>query len=300
MIEKGRWPPATIFCGPSGVGKFLIARAVAQKLICGERRGCGDCPSCRQVEAETSGSLLIIQPESTQIKVHQAREVVRFMYLKNLTSARVVIINEAHRLNPQGANSLLKTLEEPPENSHLILVAPTLFGILPTIRSRSQLIRFTALRSEELAQIIDAKAPQWILSLGRADLAQEWLDLDEEAMMERTYGTWSLLLSGDVVGAFEKVKVQSKDIEEGRRTLWLWQQMLKAAWYLKWGRSTQPWTGEVVKNLSELSDQKLSVMALGLVQLEKDLLRHLDGSLCFENYFYKVNDLIFKGGGAIQ
>ena len=297
MLEKRRWPPTSIFYGPSSVGKFLTAQAVAQKLICQTQEGCGQCPPCQQVTARTSGSLLIIQPETTQIKAHQSREVVEFMQLKGLGVARTVIINEAHRLNSQGANILLKTLEEPPENSYLILITPSLSGILPTLRSRAQLIRFSSLPPEDLSQLIEA--PQWALSTGQIHLAQELMELDKNSEQERAYSTWSTLLKGDVTGAFQQTKEQNKNIEDNRHTLWLWQQMLKASWFLKLGRNSHLWTGDVIQRLSQLNHQQLSGITLGAVQLEKDLLNNLDSSLCFENYFYKVNNFIQGRGGPL-
>lgn len=287
-IASGRWPSTSIFYGPPGVGKFLVAKAVSQNLICG--KVCGHCGPCRRVEVEQSESLLIIQPETTQIKADQAREVVRSMYLKNLGLARVVIINEAHRLNSQAANILLKTLEEPPQNSYLILVSPTLSGLLPTIRSRSQVTRFSILGPHELGKIV--KAPDWALSVGRTDLVHELLDLDEEPIRDRTYGIWTLLFDGEVEEAFKKVKDLAKEAEESRRMVWLWQQMMKAAWVRKVGKRLLPWEGDVIEKLSKLGEDQLSEMVLGAFQLEKDIAAQLDRSLCFENYFYQVDGMI--------
>ena len=219
------------------------------------------------------------------------------MYLKNIGSARVVIINEAHRLNSQAANVLLKTLEEPPEESYLICVTSTLLGVLPTIRSRSQAVRFSTLKPDELGKVV--KAPPWALSVGRADLVNELLGLDEEPMRECTYGIWTLLLDGDVDGAFKKIKDQTKNREESCRTVWLWQQMLKAAWAHKVGRKHQPWKGEVIERLAELDENQLSGLVLGVVQLEKDLAAQLERSLCFENYFYKVDDFVQRCKGDL-
>ena len=297
MIENRRWPHASIFCGPMGVGKFLSARAVAQNLICATQKACGRCGPCLRVDVEQSESLLVIQPETAQIKVGQTREVLRFMYLKSLGPARVVIVNEAHRLNPQAANILLKTLEEPPEGSYLILVTSTLSGVLPTIRSRSQIMRFSTLEPNELGKVV--AAPEWALRVGRVDLVNELLNLDEESTKDRTYGVWTLLLDGNVDEAFKKIKDKAKDREESCRVIWLWQQMLKAAWTRKVGKILRPWEGKVIERLSELDEDQLSGMVLGVVQLEKDMRAQLERSLCFENYFYKVDDFVQGRGGEL-
>ena len=78
----GRWPPTAIFYGPSGVGKFLVAKAVAQNLTCSRQMACGSCSSCLKVEREESEFLHMVRPDRGQVRVEQAREVVQFMYLK--------------------------------------------------------------------------------------------------------------------------------------------------------------------------------------------------------------------------
>ena len=296
-IESGTWPPTSIFYGPPGVGKFLVARAVAQHLTCVTQTGCGHCGACQRVEVEESESLLTVRPETEQVKVDQAREVVRFMYLKNWGPARVVIINEAHQMTTEAVNVLLKTLEEPPADSYLILIIPTLLGFSPTIRSRSQAVQFSLLAPEDLAKIINA--PDWVLSGGRVDLANRFLNLGDESRKEMTYGIWSLILEGDVEGAFQKVRDWSKKPQKGRCVVWLWLQMIKAAWTYKWGKSEVGWEGEMVERLSKLGEDQLSKLAFGVVKLEGDIQRRLDGSLCFENYLYQANDWIKEKKGQL-
>ena len=239
-------------------------------------------------------------------------------------------MDEAHQMTLQAANTLLKTLEEPPVDTYLILVLPTLLGCLPTLRSRAQLVRFSLLEPVDLGQVV--KAPPWLLSTGRVDLTREILNLDEDLREEGTYGVWSLLLDGDLGGAFQKIKDRVKDREDRRRLLWLWLQMFKATWVHR-GRAEegrgptdteeqrseatrslapvmktnsiakgQPVTeaGErVIERLSQLSENQLSGLAFGVVQLERDLGSHLEGGLCFENYFYKADDFIRGRGGDL-
>ncbi len=291
MINHGRWPHTSIFYGPSGVGKFLSAKAVAQNFICTTQRACGQCGPCVRVDLESSESLLLIQPEKLEIKVDQARSVVRFMDLKNLGAARVVIIDQAHRLNRTAANILLKTLEEPPENSYLILVTPTLSGVLPTIRSRAQVMRFAMLGPEDLGKLMEGSVPPWILNLGRVGLAKEFLE-QGAAMTAWTYELWSALLGGDVGTAFGKLKDRVKDRGASLRVVWFWQQLMKAAWAFKVGRPVPPWQGEVLEGLACLGESQLSEISLKTVGLERDIMAQLERSLCFENYFYEVDDLI--------
>lgn len=301
-MANQHWPSTSIFYGPSGVGKYLVAKAVAQNLICTTQSSCGHCGACQRVAEEASESLLTLQPRGEQVKVDQAREVVRFMYLRNWGAARVVIIDEAHRMNAEAANVLLKTLEEPPEKSYLILVIPTLLSFSPTIRSRSQVVRFSSLKPGDMAHIVDA--PPWLLSVGRVDLAHKIMGLSPETLRDLTDGIWSLLLNGNVGKAFQKIKDHNKNSDELPLIFWLWLQMLKSAWTYKWEKQAisfacEGYGREVVERLSKLDEEQLSGLALGVVQLEREIAQRLESSLCFETYFYKADDWIQGRGGEL-
>src|SRR5690606_28241588 len=96
--------------------------------------------------------LLEVEPQGANIKIEQARQIVKFVELAH-TGARAVILNDAHLLNAHAANSLLKTLEEPPAKTWFFLIAPSAAAVLPTLRSRSQLIRFGALSKEAIQKL---------------------------------------------------------------------------------------------------------------------------------------------------
>lgn len=158
-----------LFAGPSGVGKRFTARALAQAMLC-ERSNdaCGECPQCKRVEAGVHEAVLEIRPDGAQIKIDQAREVVEFLHLAKLGRSRIVIVDGAQALNPQAANSLLKILEEPPEGTFFILLAPSPTAVLPTLRSRSRVIPFRSLTADELATL--QPAPDWALRAAHGSL----------------------------------------------------------------------------------------------------------------------------------
>lgn len=168
-----------LFAGPAGIGKRLAALSLAQALICERREtdACGECGSCIRVANEQSESLMQVAPEGASIKIEQARDVLQFIALQKLGSARVVIIDQANLLNPQAANALLKSLEEPPPGTYFLLITPNPAAILPTIRSRSQLVRFRPLSKENLKTVLkrlDIEADDWLLSSshGSVEVAQ--------------------------------------------------------------------------------------------------------------------------------
>ena len=145
-----RFPSTSIFSGPSGVGKKLAALGFVQALACEMRtivsaKACGSCGPCLRVETRQSEALHVVEPSGTQIKMEQAQEVLRFLNLQKLGRARAVIIDQAHLLNPQASNALLKSIEEPASGNYFFLITANPSALLPTIRSRSQVFRFAAL-----------------------------------------------------------------------------------------------------------------------------------------------------------
>lgn len=187
-----------LFAGPSGIGKRLAARSLAQTVLC-ERRpadslaagACGECGSCRRVDAAAHEALLEVRPEGTQIKIDQARDVVEFLQLARIGRARVIIIDQAHLLNPQAANSLLKVLEEPPPGTFIILLAPTPAALLATLRSRSRTVLFRSLTNAEVKQVQGA-APEWAVRAARGSLERLHDLLDPE--VQETRGAAALAL----------------------------------------------------------------------------------------------------------
>ncbi len=148
---SGRLPHALLLTGARGLGKAGFARRLAASLLC-EARGvalepCGECAGCRLVVAGSHPDLFELAPaeDKQAISVEQVREVCEKL---GLTAARagyrVSIVDPAHALTPSAANALLKTLEEPPRSSLLILVSSRPASLPATIRSRCQKI---ALRS---------------------------------------------------------------------------------------------------------------------------------------------------------
>lgn len=170
-MERGRLGHTYLLTGPSGVGKRRFALAWAECLLCESANpllleSCGHCSACKQVRARTHPDLLLVgRPEGkSEIPIDlllgpsERRGTEGFCHdlaLRPMSGTRkVAIIDDADRLNDEGANCLLKTLEEPPEHSLLILVATTPDAMLPTIRSRCQMLRFQPLAEEHVRDIL--------------------------------------------------------------------------------------------------------------------------------------------------
>ena len=163
-IARNTLPPSMLFAGTSGIGKRRCAVAVAEALNCLAPRtsgafeidACGECASCRRIARGVHADVVVIEPGDTgSIKIEPVRDVIdRANYRPFEGRRRVVIIDEADALVPPAQNALLKTLEEPPSASMFVLVSSLPDALLPTVQSRCPRLRFGALSSHEIAQVL--------------------------------------------------------------------------------------------------------------------------------------------------
>lgn len=170
-IRRNRTAHAYLFVGPPGIGKKVFARNMAQALFCqkfsdDEFDACGTCGSCRQIQAGTHPDLLSIGcPEGKRelpiellVGAGESRGrsgLCHELSLRPMSATRrIAIIDDAESMNEASANSLLKTLEEPPPGAIMILLAPETDQILSTIRSRCQIVRFAPLSDEDVEELL--------------------------------------------------------------------------------------------------------------------------------------------------
>lgn len=173
-LRRGRLASTFLFVGPAGIGKRLTAFRIAQSLLCETfpetaLQACGECPSCLLFQAGTHPDFTVIQKPSDRATIpvelfvgdreeRMQAGLCHAISLKPFRGGRkIAVIDDADYLNVEGANCLLKTLEEPPPRSLLILIGTSEQKQLPTIRSRCQTVRFRPFATEELAQLIVAQ-----------------------------------------------------------------------------------------------------------------------------------------------
>ncbi|NPV04165.1 MAG: DNA polymerase III subunit delta' [Syntrophaceae bacterium] len=159
-LEKNRVPHALLFCGAEGVGKRTAALAFAAAINCekGTADACDACASCRKIARGSHPDVIRIEPEGQFIKVADIKELQERIRFRPLEGARrVVIIDEAERMNLTSANSLLKTLEEPSAANVFILVSSRPHLLPVTILSRCHWLRFNPLPQDVIAAFLETE-----------------------------------------------------------------------------------------------------------------------------------------------
>lgn len=160
-LAANRLAHAYLFQGPGGVGKQLFARNFAAAINCSASEGlesCGVCSSCKKMAAGMHPDFFLVSPEKGAIKIAQVRELIKKLsFAPYEAETRVVLVEDVHTMRQEAANSLLKTLEEPPEDNILILTADSTGNVLQTILSRCQSIPFYPLTVKETTRILLAQ-----------------------------------------------------------------------------------------------------------------------------------------------
>nr|WP_231713469.1 DNA polymerase III subunit delta' [Arthrobacter sp. zg-Y769] len=167
---------AWLFTGPPGSGRSNAARAFAAALVCEQQdpalRGCGECKACRTVLAGSHADVTSVTTEKVTISIDEARELVRKAQDKPSTGRwRVIIVEDADRMQERSTNVLLKAIEEPPPRTIWLLCAPSPGDVLVTIRSRCRPVGLRLPPVEDVAELLirrDGIDPDVALNAARA------------------------------------------------------------------------------------------------------------------------------------
>ena len=228
---KGRLAHALMFIGPAGIGKHQLAERFAQSLLCAQPHAdgqpCGQCHACSLYAAGTHPDLFRLSPEedSKNIRIDQIRALIeRISLSSHYGRHKVVILNPADAMNIAAANALLKTLEEPPADTILLLITDRPSFLPATIRSRCQTLRFALPARDEAqawlaTQLGNPEEAAVLLALaGGAPLAAQ--DLAEEQLTRRQemLNDWQQLARGKA----DPVKLAADWVKPGLRLPITW------------------------------------------------------------------------------
>ncbi|MBI2555539.1 MAG: DNA polymerase III subunit delta' [Candidatus Rokubacteria bacterium] len=243
----GRVAHAYAFVGPPGVGRKLTAMAFAKSLLC-PSAGCEQCPACRKIEAGIHPDFMLIAPTFPEgktsgtplIRIEAIRQLEQRAALRPAESAwKVFIVDDAGRMTAEAPQAFLKTLEEPPARTVIILILTQTRELPATVLSRCQVVRFMPLHEEEAVALLQSRGMDEgtarllaRASQGRPGLA---LALDPAAWLERRELALSILAEVGADGAaalFKWSDALGRDraqIEQLLETWWLWYRDLLCA-----------------------------------------------------------------------
>lgn len=269
-LDNERIPHGLLICGPKGVGKGPLARAFAQRLLCvaSGQKACGQCASCKLFLAATHPDFLLVAPSEPgkALTVDGIRSLIGKLNLKGQYSKyRVVLVEPADAMNVSAANCLLKSLEEPGENTILILVTNQPSGLPPTIVSRCQQLavavpgkleakRFLALKG------IESGAAETLLNLANGAPLQA-LSLAEEDVLKRRlafFADWIGLTNELATPVMVAEKWSSSPLEEV--SIWL------GSWIEDLIRLAMSAQDSAVRNFDLISELKPQVRRLNLLE----------------------------------
>ena len=299
-LKNQRLASTLLFSGPSGCGKKLAARALAQALVCEKLAvpGCGECGPCKRVDINQSESLCTVIPDGVAIKTEQAHTILSFLNLRQLGRARVVIIDQAHLLNQQAGNALLKSLEEPPDGTYFLLITSMASSVLSTIRSRAQLVRFKPLTHHELAQVLGqtfgVDADPWIVEAAQGSMERALQLGEKREEFEKVESVVNQFMrvaphnlpSAEIMQMRELTKDKSMQVFVANH----FQRVLLDGLRLQAGLepSLTSKTSEnlvsIVNEIAQFEAKALQNLADLSIEIEQDMMRNVDRGLVFENF----------------
>ncbi|MDH5763587.1 MAG: DNA polymerase III subunit delta' [Nitrospinota bacterium] len=220
-LSHSRLSHAYLFYGPDSIGKKLMAVEFAKALNClssAPDNACGNCDSCRKIESRVHPDFFFLEPTKSTptareaaIKIDEIRELQKKLgFLPYEAKAKVAVVDQVEKMNLQACNAFLKTLEEPPSSTVLILITSNIYKLLPTMISRCQGIRFNPLPPEHIREILQKQeAPEWNpgeidLRVGRSQ-GQVSRALSEEATQTSAYRR-------EMIGLIDQVSFKRMDL----------------------------------------------------------------------------------------
>lgn len=313
MQMEERIPHAMLFCGAEGVGKTLVAEALAAALLCHEPdhgQCCGRCPACLALKAGTHPDYFLLQPESSgkaakSIKIEAVRELqAGIARVPLLSRCRAVIIQEAEKMNEAAANCLLKTIEEPEGQAVFILLTSAPAALLDTIISRCMRVEFGILQIDELQEVLcrqglDRQEAQRLAAVADGSAARA-MALREPEVQELHQKAFQLAERAGRLPVEERLQLAKDMSGYSREQLIQWLGFLAMLYrdllVLYSGGGLPLYNQPDVQKLSALLARYPQHRLLALLRLvqeyQKRLRSNVNLQLCLEGFLIKLEDLM--------
>ncbi len=213
FFEKKKIPHAFLFSGPRKVGKKTVALWFLRMINCNEKNApCEKCRSCYEIKEGIHPDIINVYADEKEIQLNQVEQLIEKVSMRGFKSFyKGVLIDDAHLMNTQSQNAILKTLEEPSENTVLILVTEYPNMLLSTITSRVLQMKFSSVSEKEIMEFT-GDATSTSLSLGKPGKALDYLNFPEiREKEEKTREEMSRLAREDLSYRFAVAKNLSKE-----------------------------------------------------------------------------------------
>lgn len=201
-LQKKKIPNSLLFSGPEGVGKKDMALVMAKAMNCQQKKddACEACASCRAINRRNFPDIMELSPIRDVIRIDQMRILKQTAYFRPMVAKkRVFIVEDAEKMTDEASNSLLKILEEPPHFSYIILITQNPYMIIPTIKSRCQVLTFSRVSRENIEKVLTEKGYEEekakIISLLMRGNLKQAINLEWEEIQARRRQTWQFFLS---------------------------------------------------------------------------------------------------------
>ncbi|MBU2488184.1 MAG: DNA polymerase III subunit delta' [Proteobacteria bacterium] len=311
ILASGDLPGSLLFTGDPGLGKREAALAFAMAANCqtpaggpylfGEHGPCGACPSCKKIRAQSHPDVLVVERSGAHVRIVQVRALLETLAMRpHGSGTRVVILPEAQALNREAGNALLKVVEEPPERTLFILIAPEASRILPTLVSRSHEIRFFPVPEGDIARWIAENRPGTapeagralaVLSRGSLVRARELAESNGLARRDFLARELAALARGGVRRAMMLADLVSRDKDQAARDLeWiaLWLRDLLVRHYAPERIVNADLAAEVERQAGAAGPERLLPHLAAVADCERDLAKNVNPRMAFEALFLQL------------
>ena len=313
MQQEDRIPHAMLFCGTDGVGKSLVAEALAAAILCHapvHNQACGHCKACRALAAGTHPDFFQIQPESETkaapaIRIEAVRKLQEeIARIPLLSERRVVIMQEADKMNEAAANCLLKTIEEPSGQIVFILLTSRPSALLDTIISRCMRVEFGILQPEELVAILHQQGIEEPLAGKLASIADgsvsKALAMQDEELLNLQAQAFDLASVAGTLGVEQLLQLAKEMSSHSRERLIQWLGFLAMIYrdllMLYSGSGLPLYNQSDIDRLSSLLNKYHQQELLQLLQLVQDYQKRLGSNvntqLCLEGFLIRINNYL--------